>query len=267
MVGVVKRGVHIPNFGPFGSARVVADLARSAEASGWDGVFLWDHVVRREGDLDVVDPWVALTAAAVATSRVALGPLVTPLPRRRPWNVAKAAVSLDHLSGGRVVLGVGLGTPRGPEFPAFGEETDLRRRGDMLDEALTIVRAAWSGEPVTFAGNHYRIDGVRFLPTPLRPGGIPIWAATESVRGRPVRRAATLHGVFPTGIAASELPDLIDAVSGGRVGQEAFDVVCVSERDDAEVWEAAGATWWLRELAWDRSLAEAAALVANGPLG
>ena len=220
-----------------------------------------------EGDLDVVDPWVALTAAAVATSRVMLGPLVTPLPRRRPWNVAKAAVSLDRLSGGRVVLGVGLGTPRGPEFPAFGEETDPRRRGDMLDEALTIVRAAWSGEPVTFAGDHYRLDGVRFLPTPLRPGSIPIWAATESVRGRPVRRAATLDGVFPTNLAASDIPALIDAINKDRDRPDAFDVVCVSDQDDAHIWKAVGATWWLRELAWDRSLAEAAAMVAHGPFG
>jgi alkanesulfonate monooxygenase SsuD/methylene tetrahydromethanopterin reductase-like flavin-dependent oxidoreductase (luciferase family) len=263
----VKRGVHIPNVGPFGSARVVAELATSAEAAGWDGVFVWDHVVRREGDVDIVDPWVALTAAAVATTRVQLGPVVTPLPRRRPWNVAKAAVSLDHLSGGRVVLGVGTGTPRGPEFPAFGEETDARRRGDMLDEGLAIIRAAWSGEPVIFAGAHYRIDGVRFLPTPLRPGGIPIWAATESVRGRPVRRAATLDGVCPTVIEPSDLPRLIDAVGRERVQEGAFDVACVSQQDDADVWEAAGATWWLRELDWQQSLATAAAMVARGPSG
>lgn len=263
----MKRGVHIPNVGPFGFARVVAELARSAEVSGWDGVFVWDHVVRREGDVDIVDPWVALTAAAVATTEVQLGPVVTPLPRRRPWNVAKAAVSVDHLSGGRVVLGVGSGTPRGPEFRAFGEETDARRRGDMLDEGLAIIRAAWSGEPVTFAGAHYRIDGVRLLPTPLRPGGIPIWAATESARGRPVRRAATLDGVCPTVIEASELPDLIDSVGRDRVEQGAFDVACVSDKDDADVWEAAGATWWLRELDWERSLEEAAALVASGPGG
>jgi alkanesulfonate monooxygenase SsuD/methylene tetrahydromethanopterin reductase-like flavin-dependent oxidoreductase (luciferase family) len=262
----VKCGVHIPNVGTFGSARVVAELASRAEASGWDGVFVWDHVVRREGDVDVVDPWVALAAVAVATSRVQLGALVTPLPRRRPWNVAKAVVSLDHLSGGRVVLGVGLGTPRGPEFPAFGEETDVRRRGDMLDEGLAIVQAVWSGEPVSFAGRHYRVDGVRFLPTPIRPGGIPIWAATESVHGRPVRRAAALQGVFPTVIGPADLPRLIDAVGRDRVEDGAFDVVCASRQDDADVWEAAGATWWLRELAWERPFAEAAALVATAPV-
>lgn len=228
-------------------------------------MFLWDHVVRKEGDLPVVDPWIALAAAALATERVQLGPLVTPLPRRRPWNVAKAAVSLDHLSGGRAVLGVGSGTPRGPEFAAFGEETDARRRGDMLDEGLAIVRAAWSGEPVTVAGSHYRVEGIRFLPTPLRPGGIPIWAATESSRGRPVRRASGLNGVFPNSIAPSDLPALIDAVGPERVAAGEYDVVTVSRRDDAAEWEAAGATWWLRELPWEWTLEKAVSVVASGP--
>lgn len=261
----MRRGVHVPNFGPFGSAAAFADLAAAAERSGWDGVFIWDHVVRREGDFDVVDPWVALAAAAATTVRVLLGPLVTPLPRRRPWNVAKAVVSLDHLSGGRMVLGVGSGTPRGPEFPAFGEETDVRRRGDMLDEGLAIVRAAWTGEPVFFAGEHYRVDRIRFLPPPLRADGIPIWGATEVVRGRPVRRAAGLDGIFPTGVAPAELPAVIDAVGRERVEGGQFDVVTVSEEDDAPTWESAGATWWLRELSWEGELDEAIALVTAGP--
>lgn len=265
MVAGMRRGIHIPNFGPYGSARAVASLAAAAEHAGWDGAFVWDHVVRKEGDMDLVDPWIALAAAAVATERVSLGPLITPLPRRRPWNVAKAAVSLDHLSGGRMVLGVGIGVSRGPEFPAFGEETDARRRGDMLDEGLAIVRSAWSGEPVSFAGAHYRVDGIRFLPTPVRPTGIPIWGATESVRGRPVRRAAGLEGVFPIGFTPSQLPVVIEQVGPGRVAAGVYDVVTVSKDDDAAAWEEAGATWWLRELPWQATLEEALATVAAGP--
>lgn len=266
-VGPMKHGLHVPNAGAFGSARIIAELATNAEEAGWDGVFVWDHLVRREADVDVVDPWVALAAAAVVTQRVHLGPLVVPLPRRRPWNVAKAAVSLDHLSGGRIIVGVGSGTPRGPEFPAFHEQSDLRVRGDMLDEGLEIIRAAWSGEPVHFAGTHYRIDSVRFLPRPVRAAGIPIWAATESVIGRPVRRAARLDGVVPTVIAPADLPQLIDAVGRDRVQQGLFDVVGISREDDPDSWAAAGATWWLRELAWDRPLAEALAVVGRGPHG
>lgn len=263
----MKCGVHIPNVGAFGSARVIAELAAVAEDAGWDGAFVWDHVVRREGDVDVVDPWVALAAAAVATERVQLGPLVTPLPRRRPWNVAKAAVGLDHLSRGRFVLGVGVGTPRGPEFPSFREETDLRVRGDMLDEGLEVVRGVWSGQPVHFHGAHYSIHGVRFLPTPVRPAGIPIWAATESTRGRPVRRAAGLDGIVPIDIAPAQVPQLIDEVGRERVDGSAFDIVCVSQDEDPERWEAAGATWWLRELDWDRPAADALAVVGRGPRG
>lgn len=261
----MRRGIHVPNFGPFGSAQVVARLAAAAEGAGWDGVFLWDHVVRKEGDLDLVDPWIALAAAAVATERVLVGPLVTPLPRRRPWNVAKSAVSLDHLSGGRAVLGVGTGTPRGPELPAFGEETDARRRGDMLDEGLAIVRTAWSGAPVRVAGAHYRVDGIRFLPTPVRPGGIPIWAGIESVRGRAARRAAALDGAVPIRIAPSELASLVDAVGRARVAAGEYDIVTVGRADDAATWEAAGATWWLRELSWESTLEEAMSLVNAGP--
>lgn len=265
MVAAVRYGIHVPNFGPFGSARAVARLAAVAEQAGWEGVFLWDHVVRRESDrLEVVDPWVALAAAAMATERVQLGPLVTPLPRRRPWNVAKAAASLDGLSGGRMVLGVGTGTPRGPELAGFGEETDARRRGDMLDEGLAIVRQAWSGRPVTASGAHYRVDGIRLLPTPARPGGIPIWGATESARGRAVRRAATLDGVFPIGITPADLPAVIEAVGPERVAAGELDVVTVSRDGTAADWEAAGATWWLRELPWETTLESALALVSAG---
>ncbi len=279
----MRHAIFVPNFGAFGAARVVGELAAGAEAAGWDGVFVWDHVVRREGDLDVVDPWIALAAAACATRRVRLGALVTPLPRRRPWNVAKAVVSLDHLSAGRAVLGVGLGTPRGPELPAFGEETDLKRRGDMLDEGLEIVRAAWTGDPVQHDGEHYRVDGVRFLPRPVA-GRIPVWAATESVRGRPVRRAARLDGVFPIDIEPADVAVLVDAlavagrdvtgrdvggqdVGGQDAGDQAdpFDIVVADTTDVAHRWDGTAVTWWLRQLPWDRPLAEALAVVAAGP--
>jgi alkanesulfonate monooxygenase SsuD/methylene tetrahydromethanopterin reductase-like flavin-dependent oxidoreductase (luciferase family) len=261
----MKQGVNVPNFGTFGSAQAIADISVAAERAGWDGVFVWDHVVRREGDLDVVDPWVALTAAAVTTQRIQLGPLVTPLARRRPWNVAKAAVSIDVLCHGRFILGVGLGTPRGPEFSGFGEETDLRRRGDMLDEGINVVRAAWSGRPVRFSGEHYQIDNIRFLPTPVRPGGIPIWGAAERRSGRPVRRAAALDGICPTDISPEDLPSLLENVRLVRGHLTNFDVVVVSPYDDADRWQAAGATWWLRELPWEESHTTCKAIVNGGP--
>jgi len=262
----MQFGLYLPNFGAFADPVGLASLAATAEAAGWDGLFLWDHVVRREGDYDLADPWISLAAVATATSRLRIGPLVTPLPRRRPWNVAKQAVTLDHLSGGRMVLGVGLGTPRGPEFPAFGEETDLRVRGDMLDEALIVVRRAWSGETVRHTGPHYRVEGVRFLPRPVH-GTIPVWGATESVGGRAVRRAAGLDGVFPIGMSPGDLPALMDAVAASRpAGAGPFDVVVYSDDpDDARRWRGSAVTWWLRLLPFDRPLAETRPIVEAGP--
>lgn len=250
----MKHGLFLPNFGTFADVRTVASLARGAEESGWDGLFVWDHVVRREGDLPVADPWVLLTAVAMTTERLTIGPLVTPLPRRRPWNVAKAAVTIDHLSNGRMVLGVGLGTTRGPEFEAFGEEPDPKIRGDMLDEGLELVLNAWSGKPVTTTGSHYRVSGQRFLPTPVRPSGIPVWVATEIISGRPVRRAARADGIFPIGIAPADVATLLSAVEAMRSPDRGHFDVIVTGTDEPRPWEGSGATWWLRVLPYDQPL-------------
>jgi alkanesulfonate monooxygenase SsuD/methylene tetrahydromethanopterin reductase-like flavin-dependent oxidoreductase (luciferase family) len=145
----MKFGIYLPNFGPFGDARVLADLAREAENAGWDGFFIWDHIAG--GNLPIVDPWVALAAIAIATRKIRIGTTVTPLPRRRPWKVAREAVSIDHLSGGRLTLGVGIGLGDA-EWAHLGEETDLKKRGAMLDEGLSVLIGLWSGEPFSYAG-------------------------------------------------------------------------------------------------------------------
>src|SRR5579884_2737980 len=153
----MRFGLTLPNFGPYADARLLASLAREAEAAGWQGFFLWDHVLF--GDQPVVDPWVALTAIALATERLWLGPLVTPLPRRRPVKLARETVSLDHLSGGRLVLGVGLGD--GPwEWEQLGEPASLRARAALLDEGLELLTRLWSGEPVRHHGAAYTVEVV-----------------------------------------------------------------------------------------------------------
>ena len=129
----MKFGIYLPNFGPYGDARVLAGLAQDAENAGWDGFFIWDHIAG--WDLPMVDPWVALAAIACGTYRIRIGTTVTPLPRRRPWKVTREAVSIDHLSGGRLTLSVGIGGGKS-EWAQLGEETDLVKRGAMLDEAL-----------------------------------------------------------------------------------------------------------------------------------
>ena len=260
----MRFGIHVPNFGPFADPVLIGELAAAAEASGWDGYFLWDHIARPEGVFPMCEPWVGLTVAATMTERVLLGLLVTPLPRRRPWNVARQIATLDHLTGGRVVFGIGLGVSSGPEFHDFGEESDPRIRGDILDEGLAIVRAAWTGEPVTHDGVHFRVNGVALLPPPVQ-SRVPIWGATERVRGRPVRRAATLDGVFPFGLNPNQGRELLDVIAELRPnGLDDYELIAAGD-DGWEAWREAGATWWLRVLPWAGSTAEAHAIIDAGP--
>src|SRR5260221_4489362 len=164
----MRYGLYLPNFGEFASARVLAQLVREAEDAGWDGFFLWDHVLTA-APVPFVDPWVALGAMALTTERIRLGPLVTPLPRRRPWKLAREAVTLDHLSGGRLVLGVGIGGDFWREFSGFGgEAVDDAERAALLDDGIEIITRLWSGELVTYEGARLRVDGVRFRPLPLQ---------------------------------------------------------------------------------------------------
>jgi alkanesulfonate monooxygenase SsuD/methylene tetrahydromethanopterin reductase-like flavin-dependent oxidoreductase (luciferase family) len=146
MSTALKHGVYLPNFGAFGSAHTLAELAVDAERAGWDGFFLWDHIARLS-PTDMVDPWIALAAVAMATRNVRIGALVTPLPRRRPWKMARETVTLDHLSNGRLIVGVGSGSPggRSVEWGNFGEALDDRTRGAMLDEGLQVLTGLWSG--------------------------------------------------------------------------------------------------------------------------
>ena len=260
----MKLGIHTPNFASLASPADLADLAARAEAAGWEGFFIWDHVARPEGTYPMAEPWIALTAIATATGRLRIGPMITPLARRRPWNVARQVASLDELTGGRVTLGLGLGISSGPEFSQFSEERDPRVRGDMLDEGLEILRAAWLGTPVRHAGTHYRVDDVTILPAPVQ-ARLPIWGATERLSGRPVRRAAGLDGVFPIQLGPADLPELLDNVARHRPGGlDGYDVV-VTGTGNSQAWREAGATWWLHELDWRRPLSEAIATIEAGP--
>jgi alkanesulfonate monooxygenase SsuD/methylene tetrahydromethanopterin reductase-like flavin-dependent oxidoreductase (luciferase family) len=148
-------------------------LARAAEDAGWDGVFTWDGIHVGD-DMEVHDPWVLMAAFAMATERVRLGAIVHPLPRRRPWKVARESATLDGLSKGRLVLPVGLGALDDAGFGRVGEVTDRRIRAERLDESLEILTGLWSGEPFGFAGRHYRFEPMAFRPTPVQRPRIPI---------------------------------------------------------------------------------------------
>lgn len=174
----MQYAVSLPNFDVHADPRVLARLARDAEAAGWDGFFIWDHILFDPyGGIALSDPWVALAAIALGTERIRIGTMVTPLPRRRPWKLAREAVSLDHLSGGRLILGVGLGDPVREEFAWLGEETDNRVRAKKLDEGLAIVTGLWSGEKFAYEGEQYQVKETIFLPRPVQSPRIPIWVA------------------------------------------------------------------------------------------
>ncbi len=262
---MVRFGVNMPNFGDFGDPAVLVDVARDAEAAGWDGFFLWDHVqFERASGTPVVDPWVALAAVAQATERLVLGPMVTPVPRRRPWKLAKETVTLDLLAEGRTVFGVGLGAPPDADFADLGEVADARTRGAMLDEGLDLIERFWTGQAVTHAGEHYSADDVRLLPRPMQRPRIPVWVAGFWPNKRPFRRAARWDGVFPilqptdgwAPMTPQALTEIVSYVREHRKTDEPFDVALadLTPPDPGEAGEelaplaAAGLTWWQETL-------------------
>lgn len=255
-------GIYLPNFGPYGDARVLADLAKDAEQSGWDGFFLWDHIAGFP--LPMVDAWVALAAVAMSTGRIRIGTTVTPLPRRRPWKVARETVSLDRLSGGRLVLGVGIGLGQ-DEWDNLGEETDNKKRGEMLDEALDILVGLWSGEPFSYAGRHYTIKDACFLPKPVQQPRIPIWVGGFWPKKAPIRRAAKWDGMFSLFQGAEnedqelgQLKEAVSYVSAQRKSDQPLDIISMGVTPGDQPAQAAeavrkrgdlGATWWLELIA------------------
>jgi alkanesulfonate monooxygenase SsuD/methylene tetrahydromethanopterin reductase-like flavin-dependent oxidoreductase (luciferase family) len=266
----VRCAVGLPNVGDYGDPSLLAELARRAEAAGWDGVFIWDHVVYREPGWPAADPWVTAGAIAASTARVRLGVLVTPLARRRPWKVARETASLDVLSGGRIVVGAGLGSQGPAEFAAFGDEADPRVRAERLDEGLDILTGLWSGEPFSYEGRHHRVERTIFLPRPVQRPRPPVWIAGQWPRRPAFRRAARYDGMFPVfeGVGNAEMPPPKRLAEAVRYTQEhrdtdaPFDVALEGQSegpdpDRVAAYEAVGLTWWIEKLGWFRGPVDA----------
>ena len=265
----MRSGLWFPLFDELAEPAAVARLAAEAEEAGWHGVFVWDQLRWREPIRDVADPWITLTAIAAATEDVMLGPMVTPLPRRRPAKVARETATLDRLSGGRLILGVGLGGDQfAGEFSKTGEELNDRVRGEMLDEALEILTAAWSGEAVNHRGKHYLVDDMQFLPRPVQRPRVPVWAAAFSGNVKPMRRAARYDGFFPVNLEnVDEFAQAVATVRDMRGDNAAtYDIaVELPPGSDVAPYAEAGATWWMTALEPGVSLAEVRGVVREGP--
>jgi alkanesulfonate monooxygenase SsuD/methylene tetrahydromethanopterin reductase-like flavin-dependent oxidoreductase (luciferase family) len=234
----MRLGLYIPPFDALADPTLVARLSAEAEEAGWDGVFVWDQVRWREPVVGVADPQITLAAIAGATERIRLGPMVTPLARRRPAKVARETATLDRLSDGRLTLGVGLGSDR------FASEYSIT--GEELDD---------------------------FLPRPVQRPGIPIWVAGFYGKSKPLRRAIRYQGFFPVDL---EHPDQLAEVVAeldrlrreeGNDAAKPFDVAVELEpRSDPAPFAAAGATWGLVAFPWDPvSVDQVRAVIRTGP--
>ncbi len=255
----MRYGIVTANLGGYADPRVAVDLARAAEAAGWEAFFVWDHLGFVRG-APSGDPWVILSAVAASTTHLKLGLAVTPLARRRPQVVANALTSLDLLSDGRVVFGAGLGgVPE--EFTAFGEPGEAKKRADMLDEGLTILDGLLSGEPVTHRGQHYSVEGVSLTPRPIQRPRVPIWIGGESAPA--LRRAArwdgwlapaTSHdGTATMAKSPERIAEMVAEIRRHRTADTPFEVAIdgYSEAGDPALpraYGAAGATWWLESI-------------------
>lgn len=243
---------------PGGSATEQLEQAMLAEASGWDGVFVWEAAYG-------VDAWSLLAAIAVRTSRVTIGTLLTPLPWRRPWKVASQVATVDRLSGGRVVLTVGIGAIM-EDLPETGEETGLHERAGRLDEGIDLMRALWGGGS-SYHGQFYdyeagSLDELSSMGAPLRPR-VPIWVVGVWPRPKSMRRALRCEGIVPQyqGLDGDAAPEHARAVREwlDERGGSAVEIVAEGETpaDDpraaaatAAGWAEAGCTWWL-ESRWE----------------
>lgn len=244
---------------PWGDARTAADLALVAERHGWDGFFVWEPVWG-------IDAWVMLAAAAMNTQTIRLGTMLTPLPRRRPWDLAGQTAAVDNLSGGRLILSVGLGATQAG-WLAFEPDPGRRVRARLLDEGLDVLTGLWAGQPFEYPGEHYQVQPADFMPPPppVQQPRIPIWVVGGWPSPRSMGRAARWDGWLPnllvSGVAGRPDPDQIRAgtewirdlrtVEGLPV--TGYDIVCEGqtpadpEQGAALVapWQSAGATWWI----------------------
>ncbi|MFX0114283.1 MAG: LLM class flavin-dependent oxidoreductase [Candidatus Hodarchaeota archaeon] len=274
----MKFAVNLPNFGFSSDPRAIAELAIKAERAGWDGFFLWDHIAGKDiGNLPFHDPTVLLSIIAITTKKIQLGATITPLPRRRPWKVAREFISIDHLSKGRLITAFALGNPAS-EFTAFGEEADLKVRAQKLDEGLAILQGLWSGKTFSYHGDIYQVEEVEFMPKPYN-GAIPIIIGGFWPNKKPMIRASRYDGVYPTRnwpekFSPDDLEKSLEYIKKYRGSLDNYEVIVGGktpvEADKAleiiKPYQQAGATCWSEDInEWRGSLEELTNRIEVGP--
>jgi alkanesulfonate monooxygenase SsuD/methylene tetrahydromethanopterin reductase-like flavin-dependent oxidoreductase (luciferase family) len=284
------HGANLPIIGEFANPTLLAEFAVQAEHAGWDGVFVWDTLLFDVETMPpVVDPWTVLAAIATSTTRVKIGPMIAQLARRRPWEVARQVITLDHLSHGRFILGAGLGYAGDADFGHFGLPADARARADLLDESLHIIAGLCSGEPFEFQGRYHTTRKTLFRPSPVQHPG-PVWIGGYWPHKGPTRRAAQWHGAFPApqviptpdGFAAMPFPPeevarVRSYVERHRSSQDPFDLVIshalplddpAAVAEEVRRYEQVGVTWIVRDwLPWETAPDELQAQLRRGPPG
>ena len=273
---VMKFGLSLP----YNEARIVAQLSKLAEETSWDGVFLGDYIWCE-------DPMIALAAAAMTTSRIRLGTMVTPVPLKSPWKIASESVALDRLSDGRLILGLGTGAVwmGWQSFP--DEVTDAKARAEMLDETIDILTLLYQRKQFDYDGKHYHLKltlmDERHYPTkPIQQPRIPLWAPVHWPRKKSMQRILKCDGLFaekrspdgkPAEVTPKDVREMKAFVNANRTLTSPFDIVvsgktndpATSQRKDVILpWLEAGATWWIEGL-WGESEEAVTARIRQGP--
>jgi hypothetical protein len=247
--------------------RTIGELTEEAEAAGWDGLFISDALAigtKEFPAFDFFDPWVALGVMATRSKRIRIGTIITPVPRRRPWKLAREALTVDHLSNGRLILGVGLGAAEHDGgFFKVGESMDLKVRAQKLDEGLDILGGLWTGKPFSFSGEHYNIEDMSMLPSPVQTPRIPIWVVGVWQRQKSMDRVLKWDGILPQKyksmdrLTPAEVKKLKEFIEKHRPNSRTFDIIAGGQTPGGNRKQAvkkvapfakAGATWWLESL-------------------
>lgn len=264
----MKYGFVIPG----GNLNTILDLASAAEKAGWDGVFYWDAIYIEQPNFKplMYDPWTVLAAIATRTKKIRIGALLTAVNRRRPWKLAREATTVDHLSGGRLIMPVGLGALDDGGYSKVGEPLDRKTRAELLDEGLDILNGLWTGKPFSYHGKHYNMKKMTFRPRPIQKPRIPIWVVGAWPRMKSMRRALKYDGLIPTKktlsgsfaeITLDDIREIKKFVATHRKAKSAFQIIQegqtpvgsrIQGEEIVQKWEEAGATWWI-ESRWTKT--------------